>query len=75
MCVGAEHDADEPRGCVFCRGEEALGAYIIGRMPVTPGFCHVLRVDVAFGCAGVEMHTHDDWRIHFCPMCGRELGM
>lgn len=64
---------DKPDGCAFCRGEDALGTYITGRVPATPGFGHVLRVDVVFGCAGVEMHAHDDWRIRFCPICGREL--
>lgn len=34
-----------------------------------------LAVDVWFGCAGTETHAHDDWRIRFCPMCGRELGV
>lgn len=70
MRVGSESE-----GCAFCRGEEALGTYITGWVPAAPGFGHVLRVGVGFACAGAEMHVHDDWRIRFCPMCGRELGV
>ncbi len=63
----------ESEGCAFCRGEEALGTYITGRVPAAPGFHHVIRVDVGYACAGTESHAHDDWRIRFCPVCGREL--
>lgn len=61
------------KGARSAGGEEALGTYITGRVPAAPGFGRVLRVGVGFGCAGTETHAHDDWRIRFCPMCGREL--